>query len=166
MEKRPKIKIVLHFSDKLIELLGGLSVIILWVFVIWIYIKLPEIIPVHYNESGNPDYYGNKLSIFLLPLITSIIYAALTKLNKYPHIFNYTEEITEENALQQYTFGTRMIRYVKFTVSILFLLIVITAMDEDIVESDGLGVWFLPVILLIIIVPLFVFTVISIKNRK
>ncbi len=164
--KRPKIKIELHYSDRLIELLCGIFVIVLWVFVIWIYIKLPEIIPVHYNESGNPDSYGNKLSIFILPLITSVIYILLTQLNKYPHILYYSEEITKKNALQQYTLATRIIRYVKFTVSLLFLLIVITAMDEDIVESDGLGVWFAPVILIIVFVPLIIFILISIRKRK
>jgi uncharacterized membrane protein len=165
METKPKIKIESTIIDKFLELLGWLTIIILWVLTIWSYFKLPDIIPIHYDSFGNPDDYGNRLTIFILPLVASVIFAGMTIINKYPHIFIYPVDITKENALKQYTNATRLLRFLKFSIPFIFLIIIIVSIDFPLDNSDGLGIWFIPVTLGIIIIPLIVFFLKSFKHK-
>src|SRR5688500_2998469 len=102
MEKRPRIKLALSRMDKRIEFACMVFLVIMWGLTVFAIMKLPEIIPLHFNFSGQPDYYGDKKTLLFLPALGTIIYWGFSKLNKYPHVFNYMEKITEENAHRHY----------------------------------------------------------------
>lgn len=113
---RPKIKLTLTTVDKLLEIIGWIVVFVMWAIVVVNYSKLPDIIPIHFNAEGVVDGYGSKSMIWILLLVGSILYAGMTYLNKFPHVFSFTTTITPENALQQYTITTKMLRYVKLLI--------------------------------------------------
>ena len=140
--------------------------IFLWGFTIFSFVKLPETIPIHFDASGRPDNYGNKLTLFLLPVIGSIIYAGITYLNKYPRVFNYKVQITEENAESQYSFATRMLRILKFSIMLIFSLIVLYSYWTAIGHTKAPGRWFLPLILGIISIPLIYLVIKSLRVQK
>jgi hypothetical protein len=73
------------------------------------------------------------------------LFAGIRALNKYPHIFNYPTEITAENALRQYTTATRLLRYLKPMVVVIFFAIAQQTISTATGTSAGLGLWFLPV---------------------
>ena len=164
MESRPRIKLTLSPLDKKLELLGKLFLVLLWSLTVFTFVKLPTTIPTHFNASGQADGYGDKLSLIILPFIATIIYFGLTALNKYPHVFNYMTEITEDNAQVQYTIATRMLRFLKLAVLIIFSFIIIFTYLTTIGVTKGLGIWFLPVTSGLILIP----TIISIiqSSRK
>ena len=110
---RPKIKIELTKSDKILEIIALLLLIVLWIYVIYNYNSLPEIINTHFNTQGKPDGSGEKQYIFGLPGVATFLYLLVTIASKYPHTFNYLEEITEENAFEQYTKMTKLTRILK-----------------------------------------------------
>jgi len=148
MEARPKIKILLTSTDKMLEVLGWFTVLLLWILVIVNYAKLPETIPTHYNGVGSVDGYGAKGSILILPIVGTCIFVGLTYLNKFPEVFNYAIRITKENAEKQYTNATRMIRYLKLMTGIVFLFINYQTIHVAIGKSNGLSSWFLPLVLI------------------
>ncbi len=156
METRPNIKLTLLPIDRRLEALSKLLLVALWCLTFYSFIKLPPTIPTHFNVLGKPDKYGNKLSILILPVFATIVYVSLTILNKYPHIFNYPTAITEENAEKQYTIATRMLRFLKLAVLVIFSFITLATFLSTLGISNGLGVWFLPstsgIILITIIV--------------
>ena len=154
MNSRPKIKLKLNTPDKIIELVGWIAVIGIWLLTLFNYSDLPEIIPVHYNAAGEVDGYGHKGTILALPLIATILFIGLTVLNKFPHLFNYPFAITEKNALQQYTSATRMLRFLKLTIVLIFGLIVFKTIRNANGNADGLGSWFLPVTFGLVFIPL------------
>lgn len=82
---------------------------------------LPEQIPRHYNLVGEVDAYGGKSTVLLLPVVSSVLWASLTLLSRYPHIYNYLVEITEQNAARQYRLARRLIISLKAIVAVLFL---------------------------------------------
>ena len=84
------------------------------------YWDLPGSIPQHYEMNGQPDAFGSKWMIWLLPLVGLIMYSGLTILNRYPNAFNYPVRITDENALRQYAFATKLVRSLKAFVASLF----------------------------------------------
>lgn len=122
---RPIIPIGLKKFDKILEGIAIIVFISIWATVIYFYNSLPEIIPVHFDLSGNVDRVGNKSSIFTLPFIASFIYLLLTIISKYPQSLNYLQEITLDNAQSQYTFAIRLLRIVKVLVLSTLLSIII-----------------------------------------
>lgn len=124
---RPILKLPLKPLDKALEIIGVFLLIILWGWVVYVYPLLPATIVTHFNLSGEADGWGNKITLFSLPAVGSVLYMGLTILNRYPHIFNYTVIITDENALTQYSFATRLIRVLKLVVLAIFLAIAIQA---------------------------------------
>ena len=166
MKKRPRIKLQLTQTDKIIEIFGWISVFGIWTLILTNYFELPEIIPIHYNGTGEADGFGNKSNIFALPIISTILFIGLTILNKNPHVLNYTSEITEENALQQYTNATRMMRVLKLVIVLIFGLIVFKTIQNVNGNVDGLGIWFLPLTMGMIFIPMIYFLIKANRKKK
>ena len=166
MDKNPKIELQLNQTDKILEIIGWVAVFGIWVLTIANYFELPEIIPTHYNEAGEADGFGNKSNILALPIISTLLFIGLTILNKRPHVFNYPSEITKENALFQYTNATRMIRFLKIIVMIIFGWIVFKTIQNVNRNEDGLGTWFLPLTMAIIFIPIIYFMMNTSKKKK
>lgn len=166
MNERPKIKLDLTTTDKTFEILGWVSILAIWILTITNYANLPDTIPIHYNGAGQADGFGGKGTILTLPLISTVLFVGMTILNRYPHTFNYPTNITADNALRQYTNATRMIRYLKFIIVVIFGLIALQTFRNVNGQTNGLGVWFLPLTLGLIFIPLTYFVVKSFKTTK
>ncbi len=163
-ESRPRVQLYLSNLDKKIELLGKIFVMLLWVITLVAFFNLPQIIPTHFNAKGQVDDYGSKLTLFILPVVATLLYFLLSFLNNYPHLFNYATIITEKNAEQQYTFATRILRYVKVAILIIFSGTTLFTYLTSTGIIDGLGWWFLPFCFTLIFVPIIVSIYYSVKK--
>lgn len=165
MEPRPRIKLILSPLDKTLERLGIFFLVTLWVITLYVYWKMPQTIPTHFNAAGQPDSFGNKGTLFFLPVLGSLIFAGITALNKHPHIFNYLTPITEHNAAQQYAIATRAIRFIKLVV----LIIVIAIVGYTYRSTNGtvgeFGKWLLPIILALVLLPV-IYLIIQLTKVK
>ena len=166
MNKRPKLKIELSQPDRIIEILGWSSLFILWFFILFYYSDLPETIPTHFNGTGKVDNYGNKLTILILPIISTIVFVGLSILNKFPHIFNYPTEITVENALKKYTLATKMIRYLKFMIVLIFSFIVYMTFSSVKGNESTFNPLFLAIIFVLIAIPIGYYSVKMMNKEK
>ncbi len=160
---RPRIQLIPTGLDKMLDSAGAILLAALWVITIYAFVKMPDIIPTHYNGAGTVDDYGSKITILILPVITTIIFFGLTWLNKYPHIFNYPTEINEDNAERMYTLATRMLRFLKLAIIIIFTEIVVSTFLITQGTIKKLGVWILPIELSIIAIPIII---VFIKSGK
>lgn len=132
---------------------------IIWLSVFVYYPDLPNEIPTHFNGRGQADAFGSKQSIWILMGVFSSIFIGIYILNKYPHLHNYTVKITEENALKNYRFSTRVLRVVNFLNLLLLAYILKTMMTPYEKQSTAFGGWFLPTIMigsLVLIIYIFV----------
>ena len=156
MNKRPKIKLKLTKTDKILEIIGWVILFGMWIFTLTNYSELPEKIATHYNIFGKADSYGKKGTIFFLPILSTILFVGLTILTKYPHVYNnYPIEITKENAEFQYKNANRMMRLLKISVLIIFLIITYQTIKNE--NLSELGFWFLPFVLIITFIPIIFF---------
>ena len=153
MEARPKLKIELNRVDNILELLCLTLLILLWVGAIGFFSKLPDQIPSHYNTSGEPNDFSQKAFIFVPVMLATVINFGMTLLNKYPHIYNYSATVTLQNARQLYTAATKLIRVLKLAVVVIFSGIVFMTYKISLTKGEGLGTWFLPFALGLIISP-------------
>lgn len=143
-----KIKPGFNYLDYLLEICGVLGVLFMIILAAKFWIDLPERIPVHYNARGEPDGYGPKSMIWILPSVTLILYIGLTILNRFPHIFNYPVKVTAENAERLFTLGTRTIRLVKAVVIIIFAFISFRSVRIALGDDHGLGSFMIPVFMI------------------
>lgn len=168
MEAKPKINLTLSPFDKSLEWISKFLLLIMLLLTVYTLIKSPASVPTHFNAAGHADSYGNKASILILPILGIIIYIVLTLLNKIPYLFNYLTKITAENAQQQYTIATRMLRFIKLGILLLFTLIILFTYLTSIGVANGLGGWFIPLILVLMLGPTIFLVIQSLKsgNKK
>ncbi len=165
-EERPKIKLNLSPLDKSLEMTSKIFLVIIWGLIIYTFLKLPATIPTHFNALGQADGYGNKTTLVILPILATIIYFGLIQLNKYPHIFNYITKITDDNAQKQYTIATRLLRFLKLAILLIFSLIILFTYLTTIGVTNGLGFWFLPLAEGLLLIPVIVSISKSLKKEN
>ncbi|MEP6676800.1 MAG: DUF1648 domain-containing protein [Ferruginibacter sp.] len=166
METRPKIKLTLSKLDKNLELTGKIFLVVMWGLTLYTFLKLPTTIPIHFNASGKADSYGNKLTLLILPVLGTVIYVGLTQLNKYPQLFNYMTKINEDNAERQYSIATRMLRFLKLAILVIFSLIILFTYLTTIGLTNGLGSWFLPLTIGLLLIPVIISIRQSFKKKN
>jgi uncharacterized membrane protein len=146
---RPRIKIKLVAFDWVIEIIAIILLFLLFAVPL-IHLKdLPATIPTHFNGSGQPDGYGSRATIWLLPFTGLLMYILLTVLSAFPHIYNYPVTITEANAAFQYRLATRLMRMLKAVLLLIFSFLGYKIVVIAAGKGSGLGKSFLPVFLLL-----------------
>jgi len=166
METKPKLKLTLSPIDKILDGMSTVLLIVMLVLAVYVTFNAPSVIPVHFNELGHPDKFGKRFTIFILPLIGTVIYAVFNQIVKFPEIYNHLTKITGENARQQYTITTRIIRFLKLSMLLIFIVIIFFTYLTSIGKSKGLGAWFLPFVLGLTLIPTMLLIGHSVKGEK
>lgn len=148
MMDRPKIKIEKDGNDLLLEFIGFLGLIALFAIPSYYYGQLPDQIPIHFNAEGIADRYGDKMMIWLLPVLGSVVYITIYLLNGYPHLFNLPVKITPENVEPLYRSATKMMRLLNVVILIFMVYIGYSTINTALGVGNGLGQWFTPVFLI------------------
>lgn len=106
--------------------------------------SIPDKIPGHYNALGVVDRWGNKGELFILPIISWILYSGITILERFPQVWNTGVEVTGENKERVYGVLKNMIGTVKLIMVVVFSFLTInTALAKE------LSLWFVPVFLIV-----------------
>ncbi|MEI7597636.1 MAG: hypothetical protein WCK02_17955 [Bacteroidota bacterium] len=108
MKSNSKVKLELSLLDKNLEYISFIALLLFWAVAFSSYFSWFYLI----------EHISN---VFILPSITTILFIGLTILNRYPHIFNYSTKITEENKILHYTRATRIIRFLKTIIVFIFM---------------------------------------------
>lgn len=165
MNTKPKLRPTPNTLDQLLESAGWIALTSLWAIAIYHYSNLPDTIPTHYNFTGQPDRYGGKAALLVLPVIGSLLFAGMTVLGKRPHLFNYPRAITAANALQQYALATRLLRFLKLGIILVFLLVVWDTIAAATGQSKGLGWWSMIALPFMIVLPAAWYIIKAMKAR-
>ncbi len=163
-QNRPIIKIELDSFDRIIEGITYIGLLILWVIVASRYKSLPDIIPTHFDVKGVADDYGSKSTIWLLPAISTVLVIVLALINLKPHNFNLPVKITQENAERQYRLATKMIRFLKLSMLIVFGTIAMFTINVSETKDGGTGYWMLFLILGATFVPLGIYMILAFRK--
>jgi uncharacterized membrane protein len=165
MATRPIIKLALKPIDRVLEILAICVLSGTWIFSFWAYSRLPDIIPVHFDFDGTPNDYGSRGTFFTLPAIGIGVYVLITMISRYPHLFNYPKQVTEENAERLYSMSTTMMRYLKTAVLVIFGTISVDTYSAAINKDTGFMAWGMPLEMALMLGPL-IFTTIKMARLK
>ncbi|PID27147.1 MAG: hypothetical protein CR982_06760 [Candidatus Cloacimonadota bacterium] len=143
--KKKKLRIELKPIDIFIEITNILGVIVLIATPLYFYNDLPDTIPAHFGLDGNIDKISDKDTIWYLPIVGVVNYALLLFLNRFPHIFNYPQKVTDENRERLYQSATRMIRGLNFIIVYSFAYISYSTIEIALGVKEKIEFWFLPI---------------------
>ncbi len=153
--------------DVIVEILTLSLLVLLILYTFMVYQEMPETIPTHFNAQGKADGFGSKNTMWLLPVIGVLFYVAFSILNRFPHVHKYSVNITAENALKNYRFSTRVLRFTLLSIILLFIYIeyaIVSYLNDN---TNVFGDWFLPMIISVsLIVPIFIFIYSKKMNRS
>ena len=135
----PKIDLPKEPIDNYLDIAGWISVALLFGVTFYYYGDLPEQIPRHFNIKGEPDAWGHKDSIWTFPILGISLFLIMFFLNKFPHLFNFPEKITPENAEKNYRKVTRVMRWVNLGTVLLFLFITFQTIQTALGHAEGVG---------------------------
>lgn len=150
--------------DRIIEVLGWISLMGFWLLFAYYYPSLPDTIPTHFDGSGNVDRYGGKAMAWMLPGIATLLFWGLTALSRHPYLYNYPVPLTPDNILKQYRTAIRMMRMLKLILVGVFGLVFYQTVLVAVNASAQLGAWVLPVILTALFGTVFAFLISASRN--
>ncbi|MCW3073395.1 MAG: hypothetical protein JWP69_464 [Flaviaesturariibacter sp.] len=150
---RPKLKLQPRPLDRLLNRLALAGLLFSWGYTLFHYSNLPQIIPIHYNLSGEVDGYGNKMIIWLLPSILTLVFGGISWISRYPELFNYPQTITPENAGRHYRAGTRVLSWVNLVIVFLLFYITYKIIQGAYRGNAPLEWWFVPLLIILLMAP-------------
>lgn len=107
--------------------------------------ELPERVPIHFGLSGRPDAWAGRGSVLALPVLSVVLYGALTLVQRLPgRWYNYPVTITEENRDRQERLARDLIRWLKAALMGLFAHLTVGLLRTALGEAAGLGAWTVP----------------------
>lgn len=165
LKNRPKLTIKITFLEIILNSLALALFIGSVVYLITVWTTLPGEVPAHYNGAGEVDRWGSKWEMIILPVISLMMWIGMTVLERYPHVYNYTN-LTKENAHAQYLNGRLMINVLKNVIVVIFSYLTWKDIQIALGYQDSLGVWFLPVFLVLIFGSMGYFIVRSFRLSK
>jgi uncharacterized membrane protein len=128
---------------------AGLAALFVLLAVRWP--QIPEQAITHYGWNGMPDGYEGKATLLFCPLMALGILVLLTVVEQFPHAWSVGVEVTDNNRAAVYSFYKILLAVLR-PVSV-FGLAGITVFE---VFGSALPVWYLPVFLVALFVPLII----------
>jgi|SRR5580704_13049286 hypothetical protein len=111
---------------------------------------LPAQIPIHFDLGGRPDRWGTPEMLWLMPLMTTVIYSLMTLVARYPSAFNFPMRIKPAARPHLEAIALNLISWLKVEVLGLFFWIQFQAIQYARNGSGELSPVFLPLALVTI----------------
>lgn len=134
--------------EKCLDVIGSGLFTVSILFIILQWGNLPEEIPAHFNAKGEVDRWGSKIEVLILPGIGIFMWIFLGLLEKAPHMHNYPARLNERNVEAFYLNSRKLCNEVKNFCLILFAIISCEIVLVALGKIEGLGWWFLTVVLI------------------
>jgi hypothetical protein len=149
---RPKLKIPFTQIEIYCEIISAVALTGMAIYLMAMWTKLPAQIPGHFNIRGQPDRWDSRNSIFILFGVMVALYAGLSILQRFPHIYNYPFGLTPRNVHRQYQLARELITLIKVEIVLIFVFIHLGIMNVARGQCLTLGPWLMPVIILPILI--------------
>lgn len=104
-----------------LRLASLLGIVALTAYILVRYPSLPDVVPTHFDFSGQPDDFGNRSSLLWLAGVMLLMGTLTAWLSTKPNVLNYLGEVTEANAQRLYREGERMMVWVLTGVAVVYL---------------------------------------------
>ena len=168
--QRPDIRPKRATIDWLCEFAAIVGVVLSIILVVVSIGDLPARIPTHFNSAGQPNSWGPRATLWLLPAVTVVMWALMSVVQLIPpRMYNYPWTITEDNAAAQYRYARRLIAVIKLECVWIFTWLtaeIIDAAERAVAgQSGALNPAFLPTMLGVLFLTIVVYFVLAFRAR-
>lgn len=119
--------------------------------------ELPDQVPRHYGFSGNPDRWGGKNGLWVLPFTAVGLYILLTAASRYQGLINLPFTVDRKLPDVRKLLITMSV-FMKATILLSLAYISWAGINTALGREQGLGGNFLPIFLAVVFGPLIFFT--------
>ena len=138
-------------ANKVLSALVFIGFILMIVLPLVYYPNLPDRIPTHYGFNGVPDNFGAKNGIWILTGIGAILYIGLKLLGMNIHRFKYYhDELSTDQSFFYRQYTRQTLEIVNLISVSAFAYINYATIKVAFGTQQGLGQWFLPLLLLLV----------------
>lgn len=148
--ERPQIHIAKTILEKLANIIGIASIVMMILYIALNWSTLPDTVPIHFNAAGEVDGWASKWSIFMLPIIATALYIFLEAMERRPHTHNYPARLTEQNAAQFYKESCQTLNLTKNIATTMLAYIGIRTVLVALEKVQGLGITVMGIFLLML----------------
>lgn len=144
-------------TAKTLEVIGWLALAVLILIPAFWHSRLPEQIPTHFGFSGLPDDYSGKAAIWALPVVGTFLFLLLSAINLFIVARPPLNPKLKPQELSMLCKIILLMQLLKTLLILAFVYIVLQVIRVSNGEATGLGAWFLPVFigLMLILPPVF-----------
>jgi hypothetical protein len=130
-----------------------------WVATFYAFQKLPDIIPMHFNHLGEPDSFGKKMFVFILPVLLTFVYFLLGWASRTRTALNVPVKITDANRDYIYGQAHRMLVVLQLSIVIIFSILLYEIYTASLTGTALGGGYMIAVILSLVMGPVLFFVV-------
>lgn len=163
--ERPILDVPYSPQDLALEAVALVGILLTLGLTVLFWPALPALVPTHFGVTGEVDAWGDKRTILILPSVSVLLYLMFTIVCRYPHKFNYPWPITAQNARQQYQLAYSLLAWFKAEVILLFSFLEWTTIRTAFGQIKGLGIAFLPLVLLVMFGTLGIYFYFAYRSR-
>jgi len=148
--ERPQIHIEKTIVEKLANIVGIASVVVMILYIALNWSSLPDAVPIHFNAAGEVDRWDSKWSMLTLPTIAIALYIFMEVIERRPHTHNYPARLTEQNAAQFYKESCQTLNLTKNITTLMIAYIAVRSVLVALEKVQGLGIATIGIFLFII----------------
>jgi len=108
---------------RILTIVGGVILLASTIFVVVNWGQIPDQIPTHFTITGQPDAYGGKPMLIFLVVILWVMFTTLTISVKFPNMWNFPVEVTDQNRDVLFAIARFMMEILKLLTAILMSVI-------------------------------------------
>lgn len=132
-----------------------------FLYLFFVFGRLPDQIPAHYNGAGEIDGYGSRYTIWICPAVMFAMYVFIELVERHPAWWNTGVTVTKTNAERVYGIVKNMVVTMKLVLVLIFAYMSIWSST-----GRNLGAWFLPATLVLTFVPIIIFLLLLSREVK
>ena len=123
-----KVKVHRTVEGNIFETVFAIVAIVVWGIIIWLIHQAPDIVPTHFDGSGNPNSYGSPASVAIPCIILTIAAIGCMVVAYFPRLINSTVKITN---IRQVELNIRSIRVAGITLLLMALAVAYTMLGMN-----------------------------------
>lgn len=149
----PRIRIKMSLFDIIGDIISLGLILTAWIMIVFLWRKLPDTIPSHYDLAGNIDGYSSKALILLLPAIMTLSFIGMKIVEFFPGSWNTSVKVTRRNAAKVYRKTKDILTMSKITISLVFFVIfAFTISLKPMPWYVSIGLMLLPFVLITVMI--------------
>ena len=115
------------------------------------YSRLPERIATHFNGAGVANGFSGRATLWVLVGIALLLYLTLSAIERIPRVVNLKKPLAPEREKVALAESMAMVGWIKVEICWMFAYICLAMVRNGMGLQVGLGQWFLPVTLLVVL---------------